>query len=102
MQVRLIADQRKKVPKFRGLYHAATTILREEVRKVLKDFNIFLLITVGCFWYVPRAGSDDHEARLQPGHQILRHGVTEEHLHWWRHDRSCTILRGGIVWCYSR
>jgi len=30
LKVRLIADQRRKVPKFRGLYHAAITILREE------------------------------------------------------------------------
>ena len=29
--MRLIADQRRKVPRFRGLYHAAVTILREEV-----------------------------------------------------------------------
>ena len=32
LKVRLIADQRKAKPRFRGLYHAATTIAREEVR----------------------------------------------------------------------
>ena len=30
--MRLIADQRKEKPRFRGLHHAATTIVREEVR----------------------------------------------------------------------
>ena len=32
LKVRLIADQRKAKPRFRGLYHAAATIVREEVR----------------------------------------------------------------------
>ena len=31
LKVRLIADQKKPKPRFRGLYHAAATIVREEV-----------------------------------------------------------------------
>ena len=32
LKVRLISDQRRQKPRFRGLAHAATTIVREEVR----------------------------------------------------------------------
>ena len=32
LKVRLISDQKRRKPRFRGLVHAATTIVREEVR----------------------------------------------------------------------
>ena len=32
LKVRLISDQKRRKPRFRGLMHAATTIVREEVR----------------------------------------------------------------------
>ena len=32
LKVMMIADQRKEKPRFRGLHHAAATIVREEVR----------------------------------------------------------------------
>ena len=31
LKVRLISDQKRRKPRFRGLMHAATTIVREEV-----------------------------------------------------------------------
>ena len=32
LKVRLIADQKKMTPRFRGLFHAAVTIIKEDVR----------------------------------------------------------------------
>ena len=32
LKVRLISDRRKEKPRFRGLHHAAVSIVREEVR----------------------------------------------------------------------
>ena len=45
LKVRLIADQRRKMPKYRGLFHAASTIVREEVIPLifLHWFIIFFL-----------------------------------------------------------
>ena len=33
LKVRLISDQRKKVPQYRGLAHAASSIIKTEVRE---------------------------------------------------------------------
>ena len=37
LKVRLIADQRRKEPRFRGLFHAASTIVKEEVRTTFQS-----------------------------------------------------------------
>ena len=37
LKVRLIADQKKPKPRFRGLCHAAATIVREELSEPLKQ-----------------------------------------------------------------
>lgn len=38
----MIADQRKKTPRFKGLFHAASTIVREEVRVISHHYLIYL------------------------------------------------------------
>ena len=42
-QVRLIADQRRKNPTYRGLFHCATSILKEEVsEKICRKKNMVM------------------------------------------------------------
>ena len=47
LKVRLIFDQRRRKPRFRGLVHAATTIVREEVRSGwVRSGLLIVLITI--------------------------------------------------------
>ena len=51
IQVRLIADQRRKNPTYRGLFHCATSILKEEVsRKIGRKKNLVMFL---CFRVFP-------------------------------------------------
>ena len=47
LKVRLIADQRRKMPKYRGLFHAASTIVREEVISNVLNYNFILFYLKG-------------------------------------------------------
>ena len=126
--MRLIADQRRKVPRFRGLYHAAVTILREEVTHFTRwwpatgvfylnewyfttqwltasRYGFIKLFTpplAGCGRGVPRSGPHGDEAGLQPGHQVLRDGVAAEQVHRRGPGRGRPLLPGGSVRSYGR
>ena len=45
LKVRLIADQRRKEPRFRGLFHAASTIVKEEVGTKFET----ILVNISCY-----------------------------------------------------
>ena len=101
LKVRLIADQRRKEPRFRGLFHAASTIVKEEVRITFQSTKIFKLFS-GNQRTVQRTRTNNNEAGFQSSNQILRHGVTEERVHRGRSQSTSSLLCCGNVWCLRR
>ena len=74
LKVRLISDQRRRVPRYRGLAHAATSIARTEVRSDT-ECSVQLLLLAGTIGAVQGTGTHRRQAGIQPGHQVLRDGV---------------------------
>ena len=102
LKVRLIADQKKPQPRFRGLYHAAATIVREEVRgEVVKEQSSTIQCS-GLCWCLQGCGTHCLQTGVKPSYPVLHDGVSERTLHRWRSQCPCSLLSCGSLWSHSR
>ena len=100
LKVRLISDQRRKVPRYRGLVHAASTIARQEVGKHVKYFRKCLTVDhfPGSVGAVQGTETHSHQAGIQPGHQVLRDGVPLLLVHRGQGRPARPLLPPRLLW----